>query len=97
MPCVSHASYAQISYTSGPENESVEDVVGEPVPIYKNAEALEIIEQGFIVSVSDMLVPTPNLYTKNYTIIWHCSPYDCQIVYNMAGIYADCIMLTYIP
>ena len=97
MSCIPHALYAQVSYNSGSENERVEDVIGEPVHIYKNAEALEIIEQGFIVSVLDILVPTPSLYTKKYTVIWHSSPYECQIVYNMAGIYADCMMLTYIP
>ena len=95
--CIPQVLDAQISYKSGTENKNVQSVMEGSVPIYKNAEALEIIESGFVINMLDMIEPTPSLFTKKYTIIWQGLPYDCQLVYNMAGIYADCMMLTYIP
>ena len=94
--CIPQVLDAQISYESGTENKNAPGAIEGSVPIYKNAEALEIIERGFIVNMLDMIEPTPSLYTKKYTVIWQGLPYDCQIVYNMAGIYADCMMLSYI-
>ena len=95
--CIPQILIAQITYNSGSENKRAQSGFEQSIPIYKNAEAFEIIERGFIVSVLDMLEPTPSLFTKKYTVIWQGLPYDCQVVYNLAGIYADCMMLPYMP